>query len=733
MDRMNNLCISEQLHQEISLVQRQQMSALCSTWLRPTNTGCIYEDKSPGTCEWIWNSPEFVQWASSSPVPTRLLCIHGVSGCGKSMLTRSTVKGMREKKYQVLYFSFSRTDGDRKTLDSLARSLLCDLLVETSDEGVLSIVTELKSRNLITTGDVLEALLKSVKSVTGPIYCMIDGVDECDDEKNDQDQGLLKCILNLTKFPNGHVALVGRPYALQTAITLTPLVIEMNPSVVKSDIEMFIHDQLEKSPIPRAHGLKDDAVRTLCEKSDGMFLWVKFAMEDLHGAITPYHVKDRLRNIPRGLQNMYRAFFLKLLERLDDMQLKLAKSILTTAIASCRPLTIVELQYPYALGVGPIANLEHHRFLQPEKLICQVCGGLVNITDGILRISHVSVKEFLTRSDEHWLSDADRGLRYFQIDMRAAHLSLGTACLDYLTARLFDLNLADSDTLVAVETRYPFLQYSSRHAMSHLVQSGPPSTATLDKLDGLLESESFLVLVEYLTMLQVDDLFSLDADMRTLLLWKDTSDCEGGPSLSKLLSILKQELDRRMNRFGKDDMRTLRVQYAWDSFKDEIPDAHNRDSIVTFREGPKDSAKVATHIRKLINGHDKLSLAAQLDMTFILRTHLRLMKGLKEPLKILFEFILSSARKMPVSALLIIGDFYRRLDKLDDALKVYRAALAKVNGMEGPDKFMVLRRTGSILIDQGEYTRAEESWRMTGEGQQKAAGRDHRESLQSMY
>ncbi|PWY68510.1 hypothetical protein BO94DRAFT_628644 [Aspergillus sclerotioniger CBS 115572] len=284
-DTMNEINALERKHAEkLSMVQREHM-ILSSEWLRPNNTGYIYEDKSPGTCEWIWSTPEFVQWISSPSAPSRLLCVHGVNGCGKSMLARCTVREMREKKHQTLFFSFSGVDGDRKTLNSLARSLLYDLLVETSDEGIHSTVAALKGRNPMTTADLLAALLKSIESIGKPIYCVIDGVDECDDENNDQNRGLLKCVLDLVKLPNCHVALVGRPYALQTAVGLTPLIIEMNASMVKSDIERFIHDQLEKSPIPSAHGLKDEAVRTLCEKSDGMFLWVKFAIEDLREAI----------------------------------------------------------------------------------------------------------------------------------------------------------------------------------------------------------------------------------------------------------------------------------------------------------------------------------------------------------------------------------------------------------------------------------------------------------------
>lgn len=295
-----------------------------------------------------------------------------------------------------MFFSFSGTDGDRQTLDSLARALLWQLLEETSDDKVFEIMDNLMHRGPLTTPELFEAILNTAKLATGPVYCIIDGVDECIDEANDPARGLLKYVLDFINLTNFHVALLGRPYALQAAIYATSLKIEMNSNLIKTDIEEFIRAEIENSQILRAQGLRDSVFEVLREKSDGMFLWVKLMIEELRKSATRSEVMDRLRNMPRGLEK------LRLVEKLNGLELILARKALAFTIASCRVLTVDELRYSYALDIGSSSSLEDHLLLQPEQRIMDMCGGLVNITGGHVQLIHISVKEFLTRPEEKW-------------------------------------------------------------------------------------------------------------------------------------------------------------------------------------------------------------------------------------------------------------------------------------------------------------------------------------------
>jgi hypothetical protein len=67
-----------------------------------------------------------------------------------------------------------------------------------------------------------------------------------------------------------------------------------------------------------------------------------------------------------------------------------------------------------------------------------------------------------------------------------------------------------------------------------------------------------------------------------------------------------------------------------------------------------------------------------------LQSHLLKVKVLTDPLKLLFRLILQKVSVIPLYALLAIGNFYYNLDKLDEALEVYTAALGKANYHESP-------------------------------------------------
>jgi len=718
-------------------MHQQNMKILYASWLKPLDDCFPHQTKLQGTCDWIWSEPTFMTWnvPLSLSGSDRLLCIYGTHGCGKSVLASSIVKGLKGKQQQTLFFSFSGTDGKRQTVDSFVRTILWQLLEETTDQQCSEIMNDLMLRGPSATPGLLNAFEQTAKLMTGSVYCVIDGVDECIDECDDPTRGLVKHVLDLlNSLANFHVVLLGRPYALQAAIRATSLNIEMNSDLIKQDIKTFIYAKIESSPNLRIPELQDFVFKALQEKSDGMFLWVKLMIDDLRKSATQFEVMERLRNLPRGLERAYRLLFLRLVEKLDNLELIRARKVLALTIASCRALRVDELRYAYALDSRSSSTFEEHLFLQPDQGILDVCGDLINIRGGLVQLIHTPVKEFLTRPEGKWLCSDDRKIVCFRVDLEATHRSLGCICVDYLGMNEYGFPLHDSDAFSVLGTQYPLLEYASRHAIPHLMRSGPPCSMITDKINDFLESGKFAHWVEYLAMLWIDDpsnsILADEFDIFASWLNKGNHLCE--PFEDKVRMSWRQELAKRTRKFGEDDLRTERWRNLLDLTNYAEPNPDPEVVSIVFRKDPKESSDAVSQILNLLNSHTILPLPRQVDVILKLQSHLRRVKILNDPLRMLFGFILQVADKIPVHVLLAIGEFYDRLDKLEDALKVYYAALTKVENQEVHIKFVILENIGGALSKQQKYEAAEEIYQRAVEGREKVLGKEHTQTLNSV-
>jgi NACHT domain len=285
------------------------------SWLEPPNFREFHQDqvdtKLPGTCDWIKGNPAFVKWnePSSLPACSQLLCISGTHGCGKSILASSIIEDLKSRQLRTIFFYFSGEKGNLKNLNAIVRALLWQFLDGTTDQRNLELIRGLVLKGPPAVIDMIHVLTEMVSLVTRPLYCVIDGVDECVDECNNSIQKLLQLVLGLLNAnANCRVVLLGRqhvlqPHVLQKTFATTPERIEISSDLVKQDINAFIGAEIEakiNSDLLRLPGLQDSISKTLQEKSDGMFLWVELMIRDLSKSGSQFEIKERLRNPPRS-------------------------------------------------------------------------------------------------------------------------------------------------------------------------------------------------------------------------------------------------------------------------------------------------------------------------------------------------------------------------------------------------------------------------------------------------
>lgn len=728
---------------EMEVRDRQNLKIQCEGWLKPPNVRAIHQSqvqaKLHGTCGWIWLNPTFKEWSEPSPshASDRFLCISGTHGCGKSVLASSIVDDLQKRDQQTLFFSFSGTDTGRQSFDCFIRSFLWQLLQSTIDEKSLNIVRGLMLRGPPLVSE-LWTLFKAVAAlVSAPVYCIIDGIDECCYPT----ETLLNHILELVSAHiNFRAVLLGRPPLLQAATRVTSRTIEIDSDLIKQDIDAYIDAEIGKHEIFKLPQLRDTVVEVLKEKSEGMFLWVKLMIDDLCKSDTLAQVKERLRDLPRGLEKAYRLYFSRLVEQLDTYELALARSVFIFTITSRRPLEVEELRHAYATHCGDSALFEECLLVQPDRRILNVCGGLINITNDIVRPIHLSLKEYLTRPEDEWLRSNECEIMAFRVDLEASHGSLGSICVDYLTMCQYGSPLSDTDNFLELGVRYPFLKYASLYAASHLSRSGPLCSAIVYRIRDFLRSENCAPWIEYFGMLVLEEasVVMLYDEVERFISWLNKAEYEPELLGGEFLIRVNQELENRTRKFGEHDPRTEQWKLFLDLFlndnlnadagKDIVPESQSR-TLQTVSSGPSS----LSHILNALNSNSTLPLHRQVDMLLRLQSHLQYVRVLTDPLKMLFRIILQKAPIIPVYVLVAIGAFYFKMNKLEEALEVFRAGLAKVASQEIPIKFVITTWTGCILGQQKKYVEAEAIFWQTLKAKERLLGKEHKETLQSAY
>lgn len=721
---------------EVTSRDCQNLRLRFENWLNPPNMRGVHDiqlrKQLQGTCQWIWTHPTFCQWnnPSAASISDRLLYIYGTHGSGKTILASSIVERLQSQSTRVLFFSFAGTDSCRQTLDHLVRSLLCQLFQLVRSEKCLETMRRLLSQGQPLTSELWDAYdLISTSSIEETSW-VIDGLDECKDSV----RPLFEHIRNLLATRKiTRVLLLGRPHLLPD-FDAVGAKIEVVPQITRTDIETFIEDAVAKCDILNQPDLH--VVTTLRDKADGMFLWAKLMIDDLSKSSSRSEVMERLRNLPRGLEDAYRLVLTQMVKTLDKFDLRLAHCILNLTVVACRPLLLGELQYAQALASASSQSssaqlpLHDHLLINPRERILRVCGGLVTISDDVVRLVHFSIKEFLTRTESEWSGDDSiKGLRVAILD---SHASFSSICLNYLEIDGYEFPLQDPEIFTSLQARYPFLDYASRYLIHHCNESADSPDSALAKLGPFIETNGFVVWLEYFAIIVIEDgtdgsLMHELGKMSAIL----ERNNQASQFLPRLEARMKEELVNREQRYGASDWRTDQLRLMFDLFDREgHSDQHSSGPALD----PASSGALGgtAEMMRLLNGTGLQSVVKQAKLVFILQRHLLMVKTITDPLRLLLRLILQKSASIPVYALLAIGDFYFRLDKYNDALEVYTAALARVNDEDVPIKYLILDYIGEAHQFQSHYEKAEKMYRQAAKGRERLLGAKHARTLETI-
>ena len=752
--------------------QQEELKVQCERWLKPSDVRQVHlhqvQARLDGTCNWITANDVFDKWAKpeSSTSQDRCLVISGTHGCGKSVLASSVVARLKTDKQHTLFFAFSSLDGGRQSSESLIRTLLWQLLQETAEKASVDTIHKLSLNGEPTTSELWEAFGRIALSLTEPVYCIIDGVDECIDYNHTT---LATIMQTLEKCPNLRILLLGRPHIFQVySGNLAFAGIEITSAMLNQDVEAFINNEIAKSEILSLPEFQTTVYDTLRDKSDGMFLWVRLMVDDLRKSSSKSEFTERLKNLPRGLEKAYQLLFLRLSQRLDKYELHLAQNVLALTSTACRPLNFDELRYAHALHCRSLETmakpLEEYLILQPPQKVLDITGGLISMTDGVLRLIHSSVRDFLIRPENQWDYEPDRAVLGFRVDAPLTHRSFAWLCLDYMSLEKEKRTFLEPDTsqsMQALKDSYPLLEYATLYAFFHLNRSGPPCSTTLAKIESSIKSTQSTLWIEHFGHLLFEDI-TLQSQMNEFMAWgqgvNEAGLCE------RFYAIFEGSLKERNDQFRKlgkdpdtftktlemflgqviDDESETSSQEQSNETTTSVHSVHENskpspdlqttsfDTKLKSSSNPNDPSATVFQAINLLKGQTSLSLSHQIELWLRLSVSLRKTNIIIDPLKVLFKLILKKASGIHVYVLLAVAEFYQKFDKFQEALEIYTAASRKMDHLDVPLKFKIYGYIGYCYLGLGLTLEALRSYDRAYSGQEIHLGRKHPHTINSL-
>lgn len=434
------------------------------TALLRTLYACPYRDRkdinperAPGTCEWFTEHDYFREWMSAGDA--KILRVSADPGCGKSVLSKYLVDEiLSSTSFRTTCYFFFKDDFEDQKLASIAMRCILRQIFEQNpdlmDEKTLARF-EAAGDNLCNSfPGLLEILLEvSMRVDTEPI-CLFDALDECNAEDCRRiTAALSKFYMNPAEGSRLKFIITSRPYAhiqrsLQKLETSIPTIHlrgddELQSKRISGEIGVVIRHRVRS--IAEARLLEPHEIelleQSLSNSQHRTYLWVKLALdyiEDRLESPTDESIQSVLSSVPEKLDGLYE----KILDRSANKER--ARKVLQIIIAAFTSLSLDQISTALCIEKEHSRGLQlikepTHRFL---SYLREICGLFVTVVDGKVYLLHETSREFLMRSSDYMMLDAQderHNLTWIHsITLRESHLVVAKVCVWYLMKKDFE-------------------------------------------------------------------------------------------------------------------------------------------------------------------------------------------------------------------------------------------------------------------------------------------------------
>ncbi|KAL9084695.1 MAG: hypothetical protein Q9165_007943 [Trypethelium subeluteriae] len=325
------------------------------------------------------------------------------------------------------------TKSASKLFASLISQISSDIEMRSENSVLPSCLVEAYERSLklgrpsISKTDSPEEILLELTSSLERTFLILDGLDEMENPKD-----VMETLLQVSsKSDSLQITFVSRdvPSIRKTLLELPR--IEIMASDVEKDIDSYIQAQSKNLPIEGGQA-KDDIIREISTKAEGMFLWVNIVLESLCNTKNLTQLREMLRQFSTGLNTIYEHFLLNLAQQAPHRR-NLAKGILHWVCCATRLLTVEELQF--ALSPSASQDQVHQEQKSFRSTILDLCSPLVVVTPDTnhIRLTHHSIRDYIFGNASFMSLNEPK--KVFLTSEQEANTELATRCLEYVRMR----------------------------------------------------------------------------------------------------------------------------------------------------------------------------------------------------------------------------------------------------------------------------------------------------------
>jgi hypothetical protein len=390
-----------------------------------------------GTCEWIKTNKLYNSWIHSH---SQLLWLSGGPGKGKTMLSiflAEELERTAKDSQDVLFLQYfcDNKDEKRNTAVAIIRGMIFQLLQlrpKLIDHILPSFQIQKESLFTSSSFETLWRIFETMlcDPVLGAVYCVLDGLDECD-------EALLEVLLNKfkalfsTKFGESSACHLNLIVVSRDLPDFIPEVLSSFPRIrldpdadteVNNDIHRFVEVKVDELSAYRRYPelLRVRVKEVFQNRAQGTFLWVGIVARALR-KYKATEVEKALDLFPSGLEELYARMLLQI----DDNRRETAAKILRWVVMAVRPLTLSELSAAIETAVMPSATFNCVEVMRDQVLHC---GYFLTINKDEVGLIHQSAQDYLLRKT----LDSNPELEVFRVKEEVGNLEITRKCLDYL-------------------------------------------------------------------------------------------------------------------------------------------------------------------------------------------------------------------------------------------------------------------------------------------------------------
>ncbi|KAH7130033.1 hypothetical protein B0J11DRAFT_482274, partial [Dendryphion nanum] len=401
---------------------------------------------------WLTESDTFSQGLRSSGTH---LWLSGIPGAGKTVLSSLVIqecmaRTTSERPVGFFYCDYKSSDSHRLT--NIIGALASQLALQ--NEKCFSLLKayfdQLHPRNQLkqeSDGEKLAILLREMSNILEDVRIIVDGVDECGD-----DAGKVSRTLKSIAFRHDTISLAifSRDEVDIREEFEPPMCEHIEIAAHTKDVEHYVRTEIEtrvekKQLRLKSADLKDEIIKQLTSRANGMFRWVSCQLDHLCTLPNDAARRRALTQLPETLYETY-----------DRILMRIPKDAVAQMTNALRWITYAELPLFIEQLVEIVSVNEGDEELNLEAIpdvydILRCCGSLIRKDNGTLQLAHFTVQEFL-EAIEH---DHPR-LHVFRMQ-KADSLILGRLTITYLCFGAFNHPPRTTEEEISeLHERHPF-------------------------------------------------------------------------------------------------------------------------------------------------------------------------------------------------------------------------------------------------------------------------------------